>query len=193
MLDDIDLIMDRLDGLKSYGFCKSHAYSYAYLVYILAYNKYYNPKKFWKSTLKNCCTSYRKWTHLREGIIHNVEMNKYIKCDRNLSPEKQYFAQGFWIGKDFLKNMYVKYDEEEYQKKLESIEQVKLGNTVSKKVIVNAEFRGLIATHKIYKSCNKLNNISRFITFVTIGYDNGQYIDLVLFGCQKLLLQLYHL
>ena len=137
-VDDIDLIMDRLDGLKSYGFCKSHAYSYAYLVYILAYNKYYNPKKFWKSTLKNCCTSYRKWTHLREGIIHNVEMNKYIKCDRNLSSEKQYFAQGFWIGKDFLKNMYVKYDEEEYQKKLESIEQVKLGNTVSKKVIVNA-------------------------------------------------------
>ena len=96
------------------------------------------------------------------------------------------FVQGFWIGKDFLKNMYVKYDEEEYQKKLESIEQVKLGNTVSPKVIVNAEFRGLIATHKIYKSCNKLNNISRFITFVTAGYDNGQYIDLVLFGCQKL-------
>ena len=54
------------------------------------------------------------------------------------------------------------------------------------KEIINVKFRGLIATYKIFKSCNKLSKKSKFITFVTIGYDNCKYIDLVLWGCQKL-------
>ena len=44
-IDDIDLIAERLEGLQSYSFCKSHAYSYAYLLYVLVYHKYYNPKE----------------------------------------------------------------------------------------------------------------------------------------------------
>ena len=42
-----------LNNLKKYGFCKSHAISYAQLVWQLAYQKANHPKKFWMSTLKN--------------------------------------------------------------------------------------------------------------------------------------------
>ena len=191
-VDDIDLIMERLEGLQSYSFCKSHAYSYAYLLYVLVYHKYYNPKKFWESTLKNCCTSYRKWTHFREAYNSGAILDKYMKCDRNLPGEKQYFAQGFWNTPNFLKNMYIKFDE--YSNLDEALESInnkdkepnydEEGRLIKEKI--NVKFRGLIATYKIFKSCNKLSNKSKFITFVTIGYDNCKYIDLVLWGCHKL-------
>ena len=41
----------KLKNLQKYSFCKSHAYSYAQLVWQLAYMKANNPKKFWKATL----------------------------------------------------------------------------------------------------------------------------------------------
>ena len=53
---------------------------------------------------------------------------------------------------------------------------------------------GLIATYKIFKADSKIKaregdakkrkNI--FITFVTLGYENDRYIDVVLWGCHKL-------
>ena len=180
-IDDIDLIMDRLENLQSYSFCKSHAYSYAYLLYVLTFQKFYNPTKFWESTLKNCCTSYRKWTHFREAYNNGVDLKKYMKCDKNLSSEKQYFSQGFWIGNRFLNNMYIKFDKNIFNKEVKYDEE---GNKI--KNVIKTKFRGLIATYKIFKSCNKLSLKSKYITFVTIGYDNSKYIDLVLWGCQKL-------
>ena len=67
-----------------------HSYSYAQLVYKLAYQKAHNPKKFWESTLKNVNSAYRKWVHFREakkaglklslGKATNVdEINNLIK------------------------------------------------------------------------------------------------------------------
>jgi DNA polymerase III alpha subunit len=58
---DIDLIGKKLLNLRKYTFCKSHALSYAYLVWALAYHKATNPKEFWKSTIKNSHGMYRKW------------------------------------------------------------------------------------------------------------------------------------
>ena len=174
--EDIDLIMDRLSNLQSYSFCKSHAYSYAYLLYVLAYRKYYNPKEFWESTLKNCCTSYRKWTHYREAYCSGVDLKKYTKCSNTVKPEKAYFIQGFWNTDNFLDNMYLKFDGNILKK----------GNEEKKEVTV--KFRGLIATYKIFKTCNvlKKKTKSKYITFVTIGYNNQKYIDAVLWGCHKL-------
>jgi hypothetical protein len=43
---DINDISNKLTNLKKYSFCKSHALSYAYLVWALAYQKANNPKKF---------------------------------------------------------------------------------------------------------------------------------------------------
>ena len=185
-IDDIDLIIERLEGLQSYSFCKSHAYSYAYLLYVLVYHKYYNPKKFWESTLKNCCTSYRKWTHFREAYNNGVTLDKYTKCSNNLPPEKQYFSQGFWNTPSFLNNMYFTFNDYNSIEEVENRERKYDREGKEIKETINVKFRGLIATYKIFKSCNKLSNKSKFITFVTIGYDNCKYIDLVLWGCQKL-------
>lgn len=72
----------KLDGLHGYGFCKAHAYSYAELIYKLAYLKLYYPEKFWKSTLKNSESSYRSWVHYFEAKLQNVDF-KLIKQEKD--------------------------------------------------------------------------------------------------------------
>ena len=57
-------LLEQVKNLRLYSFCKSHSYSYAQLVYKLAYEKVHNPRKFWASTIKHTCSSYRKWVHL---------------------------------------------------------------------------------------------------------------------------------
>ena len=53
-----------LSNLRAYSFCKSHSYSYAQLVYKIAYEKAHNPYKFWKSTLKIVVV------HIENGFIY---------------------------------------------------------------------------------------------------------------------------
>ena len=62
-----EIILARLEQLSYYSFCKSHAYSYAQLVYALAYQKAHQPLKFWLASLNHCNSSYRKWVHFREA------------------------------------------------------------------------------------------------------------------------------
>ena len=61
-----DEVLNKLKNLRKYSFCKSHAYSYAQLVWQLAYVKAHFPDKFWKATLNHCDSSYRKWVHYYE-------------------------------------------------------------------------------------------------------------------------------
>jgi len=189
--EDIEFICEKLDGLQSYSFCKSHAYSYAYLLFALAYQKVYQPKKFWLATLKNCNTSYRSWTHYRAAINAGVNVREYIKKpimgDLSL-PKKQvieYFANGFWSSKRFLSNMYLKFDKNIF---------IPIGVREERKLAVKCKFRGLIATTKVFKADSKIKakesdskkKRNRFVTFVTLGYDNDKMIDIVLWGCHKL-------
>lgn len=73
-------ILKKLSCLRKYGFCKAHAYSYAQLVWQLAYCKAHHPIEFWKATLKNCKSFYRKWVHMYEascvGVNVLTEMSK---------------------------------------------------------------------------------------------------------------------
>ena len=62
-----------LSNLRNYSFCKSHSYSYAQLVYKLAYQKAHYPKKFWYATLKHASSSYRKWVHMYHAHISGVD------------------------------------------------------------------------------------------------------------------------
>ena len=62
-------------NIRMYSFCKAHSYSYAQLVYKLAYQKVHNPNKFWHSTIKNVKSSYRKWVHLHQAFINGVNLN----------------------------------------------------------------------------------------------------------------------
>lgn len=159
---DIDGISNKLMNLRKYSFCKSHALSYAYLVWALAYHKANNPKKFWKSTLKNNHSMYRRWVHIREAICSGVK----ITCDNTIDNLTHFYKYGFWLGNDFIdsQRMYVNIIDDNK-------------NT--------CEFRGLIATSKYYKKYNNKTKSYDLVTFITIGYSNQIYIDLVVKGWVK--------
>ena len=78
-------LMNKLSSLRAYSFCKSHSYSYAQLIYHLAYFKYYHPIKFWNATLNNCSSHYRKWVHIYEAKLAGVDVNKYFIQKNNKS------------------------------------------------------------------------------------------------------------
>tara|TARA_A100001015_G_scaffold94049_1_gene104578 strand:+ start:1762 stop:4674 length:2913 start_codon:yes stop_codon:yes gene_type:complete len=114
-------IINELDKLRKYSFCKSHSYSYAQLVYKLAYQKAHNTKKFWESTIKNVNSSYRKWVHLYEAKISGVDVMKIIqkknksiyaenrkKKFNNLSKKEQLTRFGYWnmTNDSFFDNCY---------------------------------------------------------------------------------------
>jgi len=82
-------LQKKLEGLRGYGFCKAHAYSYGELIYKLAYLKMYQPKNFWKSTLKNTETSYRKWVHYFEAKINGVDFKDIIQNNESVYSEKR--------------------------------------------------------------------------------------------------------
>jgi DNA polymerase III alpha subunit len=169
-------IMDICGQQELYAFCKSHAYSYAKLVFCLAYQKIYNPIDFWISTLNNCHSYYRPWVHYREAQICGLELNLGrppfrlngnkvvsiypVKLQRKnkevviRSKLDELRVYGYWIGYEFIEDMYVMVEED-----------------------YSVSFRGIIATSRYYR-----RNSDRPVTFTTIGYGNGKFIDLVING-----------
>ncbi len=155
---NIDEISDKLVGLRKYSFCKSHALSYAYLVWALAYQKANNPKEFWKSTVSNCSSMYREWVYAREAILAGVD----YKGNEELDNQSHYYKYGYWLGNDFIDlDMYV---------------------DITNEKSLTCVFRGLIACSRWYKKYNKSTKKYDYVTFVTIGYKNSTYIDITVKG-----------
>ena len=148
-------------NIKKYGFCKAHALSYAQLVWQIAYFKANYPQKFWKSTLKNVKSYYRKWVHLYEAFLCGITLYNdksiYSKSKNNniysvKSPLKQLQKFGYWIfNNNFFPGCYLNQNENKIY------------------------FRGLIASSKILKWKHKL------ITFF-VGIDKHKYIDILVEG-----------
>ena len=210
------LIYDQLCNLQAYSFCKSHAISYAKLVYALAYQKTHNPVEFWVSALNNCNSSYRKWVYFREAAAVGIGLTRGYgpwKWDQergqivslnsrkipiesgeevDKTPEQvqvmEYFRLGYWCSEEFLAGMYLVKDSEPTIKK----KKIKQENGTIGKVeerVYMWRFCGLISNYRCCKTWKKVFNASgettsreRNITFCTIGYDNGKYIDIVLYG-----------
>ena len=165
-----DKINKNLYALRKYSFCKSHALSYAQLVWALAYQKVYNPKKFWLSNLNHCHSMYRKWVHFCEAkkVGLNVTLGRkpwVIKDDTlisvykskkkpkhyltDLTSKEQFKLYGYWTNKNFLDDMYCEVN----------LKKTRHG--------YKTKFRCLIAAGRKYRDC----------TFVTLGYANGKYLD----------------
>ena len=164
--DKIFIIENIEKKLRKYSFCKSHSYSYAQLIYKLAYQKTHNSKKFWKSTLKNSHSSYRKWVHLYEAKLAGVdsyEMKKNkdvsvyaenrLKKINNLEIEEQMRKYGYWnmTSKEFYPNCYF------YEKEKDVY-----------------YFCGLIASLKVlhYKKKEKYN-------IIYIGVGPSKYVEII--------------
>lgn len=220
--EKIRLIYDQLCNLQAYSFCKSHAISYAKLVYALAYNKVYNPVEFWISALNNCNSSYRRWVYYREAVAIGIkltrgmapwryddklqslvsipvfegikklpfsdeELEQMNNCSLEIEDVNrlEYFRLGYWCDETFIAGCYLKRDNTPTKKKRRILEED----------VYLWRFKGLISNYRCCKTWKTQSTPSdgngngnsnpkreRNITFVTIGYDNGQYIDIVLYG-----------
>jgi hypothetical protein len=177
-LDVINLVVDDLSQLVYYSFCKSHAFSYAQLVWALAYWKAYKPHDFWAAALNHCNSEYRKWVHFREARCSGLQLSRsgppYKVGVRNGQPAlissegeqgllaepnpiAEYKELGYWTRENFLPGCGLWADS---QQRLDG-----------KKIF---KFRGLIATGR---------TVTRdwgVCTLICIGVDNQKYIDLVM-------------
>jgi DNA polymerase-3 subunit alpha len=93
-----------LPKLKSYGFCKSHSLSFARLVYMLYFCKYYHTKIFWESTIKSVKGFYNDWVYIRKGLESGLKFKGIKKCD----PFYHYVNTGYWLNKEFMSKCYLK-------------------------------------------------------------------------------------
>ena len=197
-----DIIYDNLEQLENYSFCKSHAYSYARLLIASAYHKHYNPKKFWLSTLNNCNSSYRKWVSYRNAKTSGLNLtigkppwkirNNTLVSKSSINRFKydnicDYFKYGYWLDDEFLPNMYFK-----------TKEKISLKGMNKGQPFIEVSFRGIIATGRCFyttkkrditKNCGQYisgqeeyTKKNRMVTFVTLGYNNNKFIDLVMWG-----------
>ena len=168
-----------LGKLRKYGFCKSHAISYAQLVVGLARAKLDHPKEFWLALLNHSQSSYRKWVYWREArkagwklticqkpyygengiIVGNKKRNiKQTNSESSgvkatdLTPLEELKTYGYWKSPYFIPNCYLYFNKDK----------------------TRAMFRGIIATG------GTVNRKGRTISLMTIGYDDGCYVDLVI-------------
>jgi hypothetical protein len=176
----IDTVVDDLNQLIYYSFCKSHAISYAQLVWALGYWKAHRPHEFWAATINHCHSEYRKWVHYREARCSGLLLsrspppytigekcgapaliNELKKAEQKLlvefSPVQEMKQLGYWLTEEFLPScgLWI-----EPQRRID-------GGIVCR-------FRGLIATGRTvtrdWGTC----------TLICLGVANRRYIDLVL-------------
>ena len=156
--------------LRKYSFCKSHAMSYAQLVWQLAYVKAHDPIAFWRATLHHAQSSYRRWVHLSEAWSDGVKVDMFSQVkDKSIhslarqakllsyDPYKQLQMYGCWDFSrcDFPENC---------------------GFVINKEDPTKCAFRGILA-------CSR--RISKHRVVAMIGVAPKQYIELVLQGRDK--------
>ncbi len=174
----INKVVDDLNQLIYYSFCKSHAISYAQLVWALAYWKAHRPHEFWAAALNHCHSEYRKWVHYREARCAGLALSRspppYHVGVRDgepallsataeqrllvpLPPIKELREYGYWTSQEFLPSCGLWMDA---QQRLDGKKTCK--------------FRGLIAT------CRAIKRDWGDCTLICLGVENRRYIDLVI-------------
>ena len=188
-------IIEELDYLSLYSFCKSHAISYAQLVWALAYEKAHNPHRFWCSSLNHCNSEYRKWVHYREARCSGLQLSRekppyqirYRKEQAtlvNLTKNEQILITDMFTKKISREEQDI-YDMKEYGYWLsesflpncgiwpESQQSLAMWfGTRKEQNQKKVKFRGLIATGRVIRR-------DGLVTLLTIGIGNKHYIDLV--------------
>lgn len=190
-----DHIIEELDYLALYSFCKSHAISYAQLVWALAYEKANHPHSFWCSTLNHCHSEFRKWVHYREARCSGLLLSRQ-KPPYRLGLRKGHPALISEKGEQLL--LSTMFQAKQLTASEEDIRDMKqLGYWLSQEFLPNCgvwpvsqqsilhwfgtkqeqiqmtvKFRGIIATGRILRK-------DGLVTLLTIGVENCRYIDLV--------------
>ena len=189
-----DRILGELEYLALYSFCKSHALSYAQLVWALAYEKAHNPHQFWVSTLNHCHSEFRKWVHYREarcaGILLTREKGPYrlgqrkgqaalVSIGHPAEQQRLSFVQvskeevdlkdmeqlGYWLSENFLPGCGIwPLSQQPLERWFGSKQQMRQ---------MEVRFCGVIAATRVLKR-------DGLVSLITIGVDNQRYVDLVI-------------
>jgi DNA polymerase III alpha subunit len=211
----IKQLIDDLDQLQHYSFCKSHALSYAQLVWALAYEKVHHPHRFWVAALNHCNSEYRRWVHWREARTSGLKLTRgappyklgvnkvgepimisakgeqliFAKDDDPQQMYRDMKQHGYWLSSKFFPGCY-KDVAQVKQRKLRKTKNTMVGTDTPE---YEVRFCGLIATGRVVR-CETDGDESHSgaaahcITFICIGYDNGKYLDLVIHGPRGYLL-----
>ena len=140
-----DEFLTKINQFKKYSFCKSHAMSYAQLIFKLAYCKVHYPKRFWKSTLKHCVTNYISWVYPYEASNVDISFKKVNKHYSLYSKKKDYTNIDN-ILYNIIPNCYItKIDDNNYEYK-GVIANIKFNY---KKIILHI----CVGNHKYYTMC----------------------------------------
>ncbi len=145
-----DETIKMLQSLSGFGLCRAHAVNLGRLIWALAYQKAHNPEPFWRACLKHCHGSYRRWVYRTEAKRVGIEVCTPSKADKWDTPQYQYRRYGWWSSPEFMPGTYVR---ELYGDRI--------------------EFAGLVANGRVFRG-----EKGRFVTFLTLGVENGQYIDI---------------
>jgi hypothetical protein len=203
--------LEDLQQLKHYSFCKSHALSYAQLVWALAYEKAHNPHAFWIAALNHCHSDYRRWVHWREARTAGLKLTRglppyrlgatrdgipailpargeqliLIKDSAPSQILEDMRARGYWMSEEFFPGCY-KSVAPAPQRRLKRKKDATLALD-EKEYIVS--FRGLIACGRVvYSEVDGEESAQSNVTFLCVGYDNGKYMDLIAHGKKAWLL-----
>ena len=146
-------IIQELYGLGNFGLCRAHAVNLGRLIWALAYNKAHNPKEFWRAALKHCQGSYRRWVHKTEAKNAGWDLRDLgYPNGITESPQQQYKRHGYWTQPEFMPSMFI---------------QETWGDRVN--------FAGLVANGRVFRG-----EQGRYVTFVTLGVNNGEYVDVTI-------------
>jgi hypothetical protein len=198
--------MEDLTQLKHYSFCKSHALSYAQLVWALAYEKAHNPHAFWIAALNHCHSDFRRWVHWREARIAGLKLTRGLPPYRlgatrsgepailpargeqlilikDSAPSQIYEdmrARGYWMCEEFFPGCY-KSVRPAPQRRLKRKKDATLALDEKEYIV---EFTGLIACGRVvYSEVDGEESAPQSnVTFLCVGYDNGKYMDLIVHG-----------
>lgn len=164
-----EALHDACKDLRKYSFCKSHAFSYAQLVWQLGYMKAHHPREFWMATLMHCQSSYRKWVHQYEARLAGAV----------LEDEKRHTS------------IYAKHRRETLQTASLKMRVTKLGSWSASSEDVafypecgvephsaeSAQLRGLIASSRVLSYSTKQRR-----AVLLVGYGPRKYVEVLVSG-----------
>jgi superfamily II DNA or RNA helicase len=175
-------VLEALKDVRNYGFCKSHAFSYAQLVWQLAYMKAHYPQAFWRSALKHCDSSYRKWVHLYEARLVGVSsapvkhasifaQNRRAKAKRQATTQEEQLRRlGIWEGEEFFAGTYMRCQNQE-----------RAETSAKTSAETSAEIRGLIAWTRTISWEKRIKKIA-----CMVGIGPREYVEVLLVGKQMM-------
>jgi DNA polymerase III alpha subunit len=146
-------IRAEMQSLAGFGLCRAHAVNLGRLIWALAYQKAHNPREFWRAALMHCQGSYARWVYRNEAKRAGWDLRELGFGNWvTEDPVESFIEHGAWNSPGFLPNMGVR-----------------------NVYLDRFEFAGIVANSRVFRRDRK-----RYIHFITLGVDEGEYVDLII-------------